>query len=149
MNPIADFVLEDGTIVSDPQEQANMLLLQYDSVTSEPRKEFAVTNADEFFMEEEEMKETNSEVMPELAESEPETDDDDLEDNDEEIEFLNPQDQTSCSECNDRQVHECSEDLHIGQDSQELEESQQEFHLQQVLHLQQELHLQHELHLQQ
>ena len=47
---IETFILEDGTLVTDPYEQAEMLRKQYDSIASEPKQEFKVTDTNNFFM---------------------------------------------------------------------------------------------------
>ena len=41
---------EDGTMVTDPKEQADMLLSQYNSVASSPREEFVLKDVDDFFL---------------------------------------------------------------------------------------------------
>ena len=47
---IETFIMEDGRLVTDPTEQAEMLREQYDSVSSDPRKEFQINDPSTFFM---------------------------------------------------------------------------------------------------
>ena len=51
-NQIGDFVQNDGSIISDLFEKAEMLRKHYESVASIPREEYVVTNPDDFFMTE-------------------------------------------------------------------------------------------------
>ena len=49
VNTIGDFVKKNGEVITDQVEKAEMLMEQYESVASEPDKDFIVNNAEDFF----------------------------------------------------------------------------------------------------
>ena len=63
---IAAFDKEDGESTDDPEEQAEMLQAQYESVASEPKKEFEVEP--NFFTKEDECSECKEEKVHECKE---------------------------------------------------------------------------------
>ena len=68
---IAAFEKENGELTNDAEEQAEILQKQYESVASEPKKEFEVDKGKDFFMNDEECPDCKEEKVHECREDRP------------------------------------------------------------------------------
>ena len=124
VNTIGDFVNKTGDIITDPMKKAEMLKDQYDSVASEPNKDFIVNNAEDFFpvreSSEENEEDQNSielllvddeEDMPPLSLQEEETTDNEEEDEEENEEDLDKNTNSSEYNYDDNEEDEKDKDV--------------------------------------